>query len=190
MTISEMFLPEFDQEMASTRKLLERVPEGNWDYKPHPKSMPLGRLAAHVAELPFWAKHTLSVESLDIKPGEQPFTIASKRELLEAFDKNVVEAREALKKATDADMAKTWTLSFAGKPVFSMPRSAVLRGSVMNHLIHHRAQLGVYLRLNDIAIPGMYGPSADEAKFWEAGATTDDEKKRLVRERLAGLGYA
>jgi uncharacterized damage-inducible protein DinB len=176
MTISEMFLPEFDQEMASTRKLLERVPEGNWDYKPHPKSMPLGRLAAHVAELPFWAKHTLSVESLDIKPGEQPFTIASKRELLEAFDKNVVEAREALKKATDA--------------VFSMPRSAVLRGSVMNHLIHHRAQLGVYLRLNDIAIPGMYGPSADEAKFWEAGATTDDEKKRLVRERLAGLGYA
>src|SRR6266550_2677863 len=166
MTISEMLLPEFDQEMASTRKLLERVPEDKWDYKPHVKSMPLGRLAAHVAELPFWAKHTLSVESLDITPGEQPFAVTSKQELLAAFDKNATEAREALAKATDADMAKTWTLSFAGKPVFSMPRSAVLRGSVMNHLIHHRAQLGVYLRLNDVAIPGMYGPSADEASIF------------------------
>ena len=190
MTISQMLLPEFDQEMANTRKLLERVPEDKWDYKPHTKSMPLGRLAAHVAELPFWAKHTLSVESLDIKPGEQPFTVTSKRELLEAFDKNATEAREALAKASDADMAKIWTLSFSGRPVFSMPRSAVLRGSVMNHLIHHRAQLGVYLRLNDVAIPGMYGPSADEAKFWEAGASAENEKKKLVRDRLAGLGYA
>lgn len=190
MTISEMLLPEFDQEMSSTRKLLERVPEGKWDYKPHPKSMPLGRLAAHVAELPFWAKHTLSVESLDIKPGEQPFTVTSRRELLEAFDKNVAEARAALAKTSDADMAKIWTLSFAGKTVFSMPRSTVLRGSVLNHLIHHRAQLGVYLRLNDVAIPGMYGPSADEAKFWEAGASAENEKKKLVRDRLAGLGYA
>jgi uncharacterized damage-inducible protein DinB len=170
MTISEMLVPEFDQEMANTRKLLERVPEDKWDYKPHPKSMPLGRLAAHVAELPFWAKHTLSVESLDIKPGEQPFTATSRIELLEVFDKNVADAREALAKASDADMTKAWTLSFAGKPIFSMPRSAVLRGSVMNHLIHHRAQLGVYLRLNEIAIPGMYGPSADEAKFWEPEA--------------------
>ena len=190
MTISEMLLPEFDQEMANTRKLLERVPEDNWDYKPHPKSMALGRLAAHVAELPFWAKHTLSTESLDIKPGEQPFTVTSKIELLEAFDNNVAEARNALAKASDADMAKTWTLSFAGKTIFSMTRSAVLRGSVMNHLIHHRAQLGVYLRLNDIAIPGMYGASADEAKFWEAGTSAQDEKKKLVRDRLAGLGYA
>jgi uncharacterized damage-inducible protein DinB len=190
MTISAMLQPEFDQEMANTRKLLERVPEEKWDYKPHAKSMPLGRLAAHVAELPFWAKHTLSVESLDIKPGEKPFTVNSKQELLEAFDRNVAEAREALAKASDADMARIWTLSFAGRPVFSMPRSAVLRGSVLNHLIHHRAQLGVYLRLNDVAIPGMYGPSADEAKFWETGASDESEKKKLVRDRLAGLGYA
>ena len=129
--------------------------------------MPLGRLAAHVSELPFWAKHTLSTESLHIKPGEQPFTVKSKRELLETFDKNASEAKEALARASDADMAGIWTLSFAGKTIFSISRSAVLRGVVINHMIHHRAQLGVYLRLNEIAIPGMYGPSADEARFWE-----------------------
>jgi uncharacterized damage-inducible protein DinB len=172
MPISQAFLPEFDQEMANTRKLLERVPDGKNDYKPHEKSMTLGRLAGHVAELPGWAKTTLETQLLELQPGMQAFTASSRQQLLDAFDRNVAEARPLIERASDADWMKTWTLKFAGKEVMSMPRVAVMRGVVMNHLIHHRAQLGVYLRLNDISIPGMYGPSADEMKFWEPPAAS------------------
>jgi uncharacterized damage-inducible protein DinB len=167
MSISQAFLPEYDMEMANTRKLLERFPDGKGDYKPHPKSMPMGRLAGHVAELPSWAKTTLEVEVLEIQPGMQPFVATSRQQLLEAFDKHVAEARPVIERATDADWMKMWTLKFAGKEMMSMPRVAVMRNVVMNHMIHHRAQLGVYLRLNEIEIPGMYGPSADEPRFWE-----------------------
>jgi uncharacterized damage-inducible protein DinB len=168
MPIAQMLLPEFDQEMASTRKMLEIVPEDKLDYKPHERSMTLGRLAGHVAEMPGWIATTIRTESLDLTPGMTPYVPKSRQELLEGFDKQVAEARALLAGASDEDMAKTWALTFAGKPVFSMPRAAVVRTSGMNHLIHHRAQLGVYLRLNNVEIPGMYGPSADEMKFWQS----------------------
>ena len=162
MTISQMFLPEFDEEMKNTRKVLERIPDGKFDYKPHAKSMPLGHLAGHIAEFPSWAKSTLEVETLTIPPDFKPWAPKSRQEVLDRFDKHLAEARPVLERATDEDFAKIWTLIYQGNAVITMPRLAVLRSVVMNHLIHHRAQLGVYLRLNDIAVPGMYGPSADE----------------------------
>jgi len=166
-----MLLPEFDQEMANTRKMLERVPEGRNDYAPHPKSMPLGRLAGHVAELPSWATMTLTTEVLNFEPGQyQPFIPKSRQELLEKFDRHVAEARAQIAAATDDAWGKTWSLTLSGKPMMSMPRVAAVRGMVMNHLIHHRSQLGVYLRLNEIAVPGMYGPSADEARWGQEQA--------------------
>ena len=167
MSISQAVLSEFDQEMANTRKLLERYPDGKGGYKPHPKSMPLDRLTGHVAEMPGWAKSTLEVEGLELHSGMQPTTATSRQQILDLFDKNVAEARPLIERATDADWNKTWTLKFNGKEFMSMPRTQVMRSMVMNHLIHHRAQLGVYLRLNQIEIPGMYGPSADEPRFWE-----------------------
>jgi uncharacterized damage-inducible protein DinB len=170
MPLNQMLLPEFDQEMASTRKLLERVPDGKMDFKPHEKSMALGRLASHVAEMPGWAKVTLTTELLELEPGQQPFLASTRKEILETFDKNVAEAREALSAASDQDFGKTWTLRMGGKDFLAMPRIAVLRGMVMNHMIHHRAQLGVYLRLNGVEIPGMYGPSADEMNMSAAQA--------------------
>jgi uncharacterized damage-inducible protein DinB len=172
MSISEALLPEFDQEMANTRKLLACVPEEIPEYKPHEKSMPLGRLAGHVAELPNWAVNTIRLTTLDLTPatgeGFKAFFAKSRTELLDTFDKNVAEAREAIAGASDEDLHMIWTLVFRGQTVLQMPRIAVLRSVVMNHLIHHRAQLGVYLRLNNIAIPGMYGPSADEARMFAA----------------------
>jgi uncharacterized damage-inducible protein DinB len=167
MTFSQALLPEFDEEMKSTRKLLECVPDGKPHYKPHEKSMELARLASHVAELPGWGKTTLETEVLEMEKGMKPHIAETRAELLELFDKNVREAREKIAAATDADWAKTWTFKYDGKQIMSMPRAAVMRGVVMNHMIHHRAQLGVYLRLNEIEIPGMYGPSADEMKFWQ-----------------------
>lgn len=170
MSISETLLPEYDQEMANTRKLLACVPDSKMDYKPHEKSMTMGRLAGHVAELPSWALHTIRVDRLDLTPvdgpGFKPFIAISQKELLETFDKNVAEARQAMAGATDEHLAQVWSLIYRGQTVLSMPRAAVLRTVVMNHLIHHRAQLGVYLRMNDVAIPGMYGPSADETKIF------------------------
>ncbi len=168
MPIGQTLLPEFDHEMENTRKLLELVPDGKFDYVPHEKSMKLGRLASHVAELPSWAKHTLDTEVLKLEPGQQPFSASNRQQLLEAFDKNVREARAAIAAASDDELGKTWTLKFGEDTVLSMPRTAVLRSVVMNHIIHHRAQLGVYLRLNNIEFPGMYGPSADEMQFWKA----------------------
>ena len=168
MPIAQMLLPEFDQEMANTRKMLERVPDGIFDYKPHQKSMTLGRLAAHTAEIPSYATATLRVERMDFTGEEKSFTPTTRKELLDSFDKYVAESREMLSKATDEDLMKTWTLTFKGQQIFSMPRAAVLRVMVMSHLIHHRAQLGVYLRMNNVEIPGMYGPSADEKNMFSA----------------------
>lgn len=161
MTISETLLPEFDQEMANTRAMLERVPEDKFGWKPHEKSMTMGRLASHVAEMPNWAVFAIKQDKLEMTPGQKPFLADSKSELMDALSSNVAAAREAIASASDADLAQTWTLLYGGQPVFSAPRATVLRTVVMNHIIHHRAQLSVYLRLNDVPVPGMYGPSAD-----------------------------
>ncbi|HEY8623667.1 MAG TPA: DinB family protein [Casimicrobiaceae bacterium] len=168
MSLSQILLPEFDEEMANTRKMIERIPDGQFEYQPHPKSMTLGRLASHVVELAGWGGNTLNTELLELQAGQAPLSMKTRQELLDTFDKNVQETRALIEKASDEDLRKIWTLKFDGKTVFSMPRIAVLRGAVMNHLIHHRAQLSVYLRMVGVEIPGMYGPSADEMKFWQA----------------------
>ena len=171
MPFSETLLPEFDEEMKNTRRMIECVPDDKFDYQPHPKSMTLGRLATHVAELPSWTVFTLDREVLELGPDFKPALATSRAELLKLFDKSVAEAREKIVAATDEEWGKIWTFKYGGQTILSMPRSAVMRSSIMNHLIHHRAQLGVFLRLNDVAFPGMYGPSADEAKFQVAAAS-------------------
>ncbi len=169
MPLSQSLLPEFDHEMANTRKTLERVPEDKFGWKPHEKSTTLGRLAAHLAEIPVWTEHTLKSESLDVNPPEgrpaRPADAASRKELLAQFDKNVAAARAVIAATPDAEFGKPWTLLSGGKAVFTLPKAAVLRTFVLSHSIHHRAQLGVYLRLNDVPVPSIYGPSADEPAF-------------------------
>lgn len=166
MTIAQSMLPEYDQEMASTRKLLERVPLEKAAWKPHAKSMALGRLAAHVATLPRFGQMILGGTEVDINPpGGAPFQLpafTTTAAMLEAFDALVRQTRDTLAAASDADLAVTWTLKNAGQTIFAHPRGVVLRSAMMNHIIHHRAQLGVYLRMHDVPVPGMYGPSADE----------------------------
>lgn len=162
MTFSEILLPEFDEEMKNTRKLLACVPDGKFDYQPHEKSMTLGRLAAHVAQMPSWGVMTMDREVLELAADTKPLVAGSRAELLEMFDKDVPAARKKIAAASEEDWKKTWTLIWGGKPVVALPRGTVMRSMVMNHLVHHRAQLGVYLRLNDVMFPGMYGPSADE----------------------------
>jgi len=166
MAIRDALLPEFDMEMASTRKMLERVPVANLDFKPHDKSGSLGWLAWHVADLPAWIVETVNKDELDFAPIGQPRPappkMESREQLLASFDKKVADARTAIAGVSDERLAGPWTLKAGGHTIFTMPRAAVLRSFVMNHLIHHRAQLGVYLRLNDVPVPGMYGPSADE----------------------------
>ena len=167
MPISQSLLPEFDQEMAGTRKELERVPEGKFDWKPHPKSMMLGRLASHLAELPSWGQYTMELTELDIAPPGQPapkaYNLATRGEVVALFDKTSAEARKAIAAAADGDWMVPWTLKKGGVALFTLPRIAVVRSMVMNHMIHHRAQLGVYLRLLDVPVPSLYGPTADEA---------------------------
>jgi uncharacterized damage-inducible protein DinB len=166
MTYAEMLLPEFDQEMASTRKLLERLPDDKFDWQPHAKSHTIGWNANHVADIVNWFVPTLTKPSLDVAPvGGPPYEfpkLKSRKEILELFDRNVAAARRAISQIKDEEMSAPWTLSQAGKPFFTMPRSAVVRSFILNHLIHHRAHLCAYLRLNDVPIPGMYGPSGDE----------------------------
>jgi uncharacterized damage-inducible protein DinB len=166
MKHSEMLLPEFDQEMASTRKTIERVPDAKLDWKAHPKSMTMRDIVTHLANIPTWAVHTINKDSLDIAPQGVPQRAAplgSTREALETFDRNVGEARASIADATDEHLAKDWTLLFNGKAMISQPRAALLRRFVLSHTIHHRAQLGVFLRLNDLPVPSVYGPSADES---------------------------
>lgn len=164
--ISQSLLPEFDMEMASTRRVLERVPESQGAFRPHQKSMTLSRLAGHVAEMPLWATMTLSKDDLNMNPGDGPrqqaYTLTSTADAVHYFDENLRIARELLASATDETMMRPWSLKDGDNVLMTMPKIAVLRGFVMNHMIHHRAQLGVYLRMNDVAVPGIYGPSADE----------------------------
>jgi uncharacterized damage-inducible protein DinB len=166
MKIIDTLLPEYDQEMAKTRTVLERCPEDKYDWKPHQKSFSMGALATHIANMPGWGADAITKDSFDVAPpGAPPYKedpVRSRTELLERFDKNVAAARAAIAGADDNDFMKPWSLLAGGKTIFTMPRIAVLRGMIMNHTIHHRAQLGVYLRLNDVPVPAIYGPSADE----------------------------
>lgn len=162
MSIAQSLLPEFDQEMANTRKMLERIPEDKFSYKPDPKSMTMGRLAAHVAEMPSWGSMTMGMDSLDLKGPFTPFAPTNRKELLEGFDKNIASARAAIAAGTDEQFMQPWSLKMGEQVLFTMPRIGVIRSMVMNHVIHHRAQLSVYYRLNGVPVPGMYGPSADE----------------------------
>jgi uncharacterized damage-inducible protein DinB len=163
VTISEILVPEFDNETQKTRRLLEVVPFDDPEWKPHQKSMSIGRLAGHVADLLSWAGETVNKPSLAIEPGGyEPFHPNSTKELLEVFDARVAEARAAISGASDDHLQHIWTLSFGDQKIFSLPRFSVLRSVVMNHMIHHRGQLSVYLRLRNVPVPGMYGPSADE----------------------------
>lgn len=169
MALNAALLPEFDQEMASTRRTLERVPDSKFSWKPHEKSGAMGWLAGHVASIPGWLAFTIKQDSLDLAPGgvqmQPPPPPRNNKELLAEFDKNVKEGRAVLAAASDAELMKPWSLLNNGKVSMTLPKVAVVRGFVMNHLIHHRAQLGVYLRLNNIAVPAIYGPSADEGGF-------------------------
>ena len=163
--IASSLLPEFDLEIAGTRKVLERVKDDDWAFKPHAKSFSMGELAAHVATIPEWLTGTLNAPSFDMAPGGVPAESprpASAREALALFLEGVKAARAALAATPDSAFAEPWSLLENGKVWFTMPRSAVVRGFVMNHLIHHRAQLTVYLRLRDVPVPALYGPSADE----------------------------
>jgi uncharacterized damage-inducible protein DinB len=166
MSYAETLLSEFHQEMPNTRKVLERIPDHKLDWKPHPKSNTIGWNANHVADILNWLVLALTKPSLDVAPPGGPKyefpALTNRKAILDLFDRNVAAARKAITEAKDEDMGEPWTLSQAGQVFFTMPRSAVVRGTVLNHLIHHRAHLCVYLRLNDVPVPWMYGPSGDE----------------------------
>jgi uncharacterized damage-inducible protein DinB len=165
MSISQALLPEFDQEMGNTRKSLERVPEDKFGFKPHAKSMSLGALATHLATINHWAEAVFGMDSFDVSTAPKTQDLKSRAEVLATFDQNTATARKAIASASDADLMKPWTLKAGSNTVFTLPRIGVVRSFLLNHNIHHRAQLGVYLRLNDIAVPSIYGPSADEGNM-------------------------
>jgi len=166
MPLVDALLPEFDHEMTTTRKVIERVPEDKFDWKPHAKSFSLGALATHLANLPTWGTETLTKSEIDLPAAQPPLAaLPSKIELMAVFDRNVAAARAALAGKTDAELLAIWSLKRGGKTLFSMPKTAVLRSFVLSHVIHHRGQLSVYLRLLDVPVPSIYGPSADEPSF-------------------------
>jgi uncharacterized damage-inducible protein DinB len=166
MAIKDALLPEYDHELATTRRLLERVPEAEFGWAPHPRSMTLGQLAGHVANIPFWCSATMDSAFYDVATSNyKEARLAapeSRATLLKEFDAKVAAARASLAKATDAEMMAPWTLRSGEHEIFTLPRIAAVRSFVMNHLIHHRGQLSVYLRLKDVPLPPMYGPTADE----------------------------
>lgn len=165
MTTSELMLQDYDLEMANTRRVLERVPEDKPNYKPHEKSMAMGKLAMHIAALPLLGKAILTTPSLDMAdPSYQrpDTTFRTRAIVLSTFDAAAAAARAALAASSDADLAALWKISAGNRIISHGPRSLTFRHMFVSHLIHHRAQLGVYLRLNDIPVPGTFGPSADE----------------------------
>jgi uncharacterized damage-inducible protein DinB len=164
MAIVDALLPEFDHEMAVARKVLERVDGARLGWKPHEKSMSLGRLATHVAEIPQWSRTILTEPEFNMVDGEYRSTEATTTaEVLDLFDGQVKTARAILVGRHDSELAATWTFKQNGQELFSMPRVAAWRTFIMSHLIHHRGQLSVYLRLTGAKVPGIYGPSADES---------------------------
>jgi uncharacterized damage-inducible protein DinB len=160
MTHAETMLPEFDQEMATTRRLLERVPSDRGEWRPHPKSFPLGHLAQLVATMPGWVTTTIRQPAIDLA-GQAGYSFQKTESLVEQFDRHVREAREALASASDVDFVAPWSLRRGDQVLLTLPRGAAVRQHV-NHLIHHRGQLSVYLRLLDVPLPSIYGPTADE----------------------------
>ena len=167
MTFVEWLLPEFDREMGLTRRVLERVPDGQFGWRPHDQSMTLGRLAEHLAELPHWLTQTMAEAGVDYAT-DRPAGYRSpetRSAVLALFDKNAAEARSALTGRTDAELLAPWTLRHQGKEVFTMPKVSVVRSFVINHIVHHRGQLTVYLRMQGLTLPSIYGPSADEQTF-------------------------
>ena len=163
MPISELLLPEFDEEMKKTRTTLERVPVDKPDFAPHPKSMPLGKLAPHVAQLAGFGMTILTAPGLDFATGSyKPAPLESAAQLVKLFDEGVAQVRSALAATPDEAWNQNWKLSFGGKTIFEGTRFLAYRQMFLNHIVHHRAQLGVYLRLNGQPVPSIYGPSADE----------------------------
>ncbi|HEV7699400.1 MAG TPA: DinB family protein [Pyrinomonadaceae bacterium] len=161
--IAAAFLGELENEAKVTRTVLERVPADKFDYKPHEKSMTFGRLASHIAEMFGWTKETLKSDVLDFSAMDyKPFEPTSTEELLAFFDDHIAKAKAILAETSDETFMTDWTMRNGEQVYFTMPKVAVMRSFVMNHIIHHRGQLSVYLRLNDIPVPAMYGPSADE----------------------------
>jgi uncharacterized damage-inducible protein DinB len=166
--LTDLFLDELERELPATRRVLERVPEGRNDWKPHEKSMSLGYLAALVASMFGWIEMTVNQDQLEFKAGSSEYSTkpqASRVDLLKLLDKSVAQARAALKATTDEHLMKPWRMVVDGRVVHEQPRYIVLRDTVFNHLAHHRGQLTVYLRLNDASVPEVYGPTADEGKF-------------------------
>jgi uncharacterized damage-inducible protein DinB len=167
MPINQSLLPEFDQEMAKTRETLARVPMEAFDWRPHEKSFAMGELANHIARLLGWGAETMRTEALDLEPPEgdlpAPPIARTTEDLLALFDKGSTHFRQALEEGTDEAFLAPWTLLKGGNPLFTLPRVAVIRNMILNHIIHHRGQLTVYLRMNDAPVPALYGPSADEA---------------------------
>lgn len=164
MALYEPLLNELLHEAKSTRKMLELVPEDKFSWKPHEKSMTMGRLASHIADIPNWAVFTINQDVLDFATTEyKPKDAVTNTELVKMFDDNLAKAVEALKNASDEKLLANWKMQAGDVVYMDMPRIQVLRGFILNHNIHHRAQLSVYLRLNDIALPSVYGPTADEA---------------------------
>ena len=171
MTVRELLIEDFDIEMDSTRKMLESVPEAIPDYKPHPRSMPFSQLAGHIASLPAQAVRVIELDHFEVDMATiVRFLPKTRSELLERFEQNVSDARKALHNVSDEALWQTWTLKISGREIFALPRIKVLRKQILSHIIHHRAQLGVYLRLLEVKIPGSYGPSADDMGQFSAPA--------------------
>lgn len=165
MAFKDGILPEFDHEMGTTRRVLERVPEADFSWKPHEKSFSLGQLATHIANIPHWVEIAMDESEFDVASvGEdaRPKVPATRAELVARFDENVKKARAKIEQQPDPAFFARWTLKSSGQEVFTLPKAAVLRSFVMNHLIHHRGQLSVYLRLRNVPLPSIYGPTADE----------------------------
>jgi len=163
MSTSELLLLEFDEETKKTRATLERVPADKKDFAPHPKSMPLGKLAPHVAQLAGFGLTILTTPEFDFSTGSiKPLAMESSAQLVQAFDEGAAQVRATLQGTPETAWMEPWKLSFQGKTIFQGPRFLAYREMFMNHLVHHRAQLGVYLRLNEKPVPATYGPSADD----------------------------
>lgn len=160
MTIAETLLPEFDEEMKTTRRVLERVPTDKGTWKPHEKSFSIGHLAQLISWMPGWITNALTSDKLDLSAAPK-YGYMSTETLLADFDRNVREARAAIAATSDSDFDRKWSLTSGDKVFITMPRGAVTRQNI-NHLVHHRGQMSVYLRLLDIPVPSIYGPTADE----------------------------
>jgi uncharacterized damage-inducible protein DinB len=163
MTILDALLPEFDREMAVTRRVIERIPSDRLDWKPHPKSTSFAGLGRHLAHMLTWGTHALTEDSTDVAARKPMPPTPTLQDILRIFDANVASVRALLTSKSDEELSQIWTLTYQGKTAISRSRAAVVQSMILNHLIHHRGQLSVYLRLNDIPVPSIYGPSADES---------------------------